>query len=147
MKEELLQSLKETHAYAEDFLRTLKNKELHATVVGLSGDLGSGKTTFVRSVAQILGVEHEIASPTFVIAKFYDIPNDSRWKQLVHVDAYRIEDPEEIRPLRLTETFADPKNLVIVEWPEQLGVFFPKDAMMLKLRFIDETTRGIQKES
>src|SRR3989339_1286143 len=133
MKEELLQSLKETHAYAEDFLRTLKNKELHATVVGLSGDLGSGKTTFVRSVAQILGVEHEIASPTFVIAKFYDIPNDSRWKQLVHVDAYRIEDPEEIRPLRFTETFADRKNLVIVEWPEQLGVFFPKDATMLKL--------------
>lgn len=144
MKEEQLSSLEETCACAANFLRTLKREEEHATVVGLSGDLGSGKTTFVKFLAQILGVTQEIVSPTFVIAKFYDIPGDPRWKQLVHVDAYRIEDPEEIRPLRLAETFADPKNLVIVEWPEQLGVFFPINATKLTLRFIDETTRGIQ---
>ncbi len=147
MKEERLHDLNETRLYAEEFLHTLQKKEKHATIVGLSGDLGSGKTAFVKCIAQILGITKEVVSPTFVIAKFYNIPEGARWKQLVHVDAYRIEDPDEVRPLHLAETFADPDNLVIVEWPEQLGVFFPKDAIKLFFRFIDETTREIRQES
>lgn len=147
VKEEQVQNLDGTRLYAQGFLRTLKKEEDHATIVGLSGDLGSGKTTFVKYIAQILGVEEEIVSPTFVIAKFYNIPDGNKWKRLVHMDAYRILDPEEIRPLRLAETFANPENLVIVEWPEQLGAFFPSYATKLTLRFIDETTREIQKES
>lgn len=146
MSETILQSLSETHEYAKAFLGTLKQEKEHATIVGLSGDLGSGKTTFVRSVANILGVTQEVVSPTFVIAKFYPIRAGQKWDQLVHIDAYRIENTEEIRPLRLEETFADPKNLVIVEWPEQLGTFFPADATLLALRFIDETTRGIAQQ-
>ena len=147
MKEERLNDLNETCLYVKEFLRTLGKEEERATIVGLSGDLGSGKTAFVKCAAQILGVREEIVSPTFVIAKFYDIPRQSKWERLVHIDAYRIENPEEIRPLRLEQTFADPRNLVIVEWPEQLGVFFPKDATKLFLRFVDETTRAIQRGS
>lgn len=143
--EEQLHNLDETHLYAQSFLRTLKKEKDHATIVGLSGDLGSGKTTLVKYLAQILGVEEEIVSPTFVIAKFYNIPGGEKWKRLIHIDAYRILDPEELRPLRLVETFANPENIVIVEWPEQLGAFFPSYATKLTLRFIDETTRGIQK--
>lgn len=145
MKEEQLHSLDETRLYAQGFFHSLGKEKEHATIVGLSGDLGSGKTTFVKFLAQILGVEEEIVSPTFVIAKFYDIPEHATWRKLVHVDAYRIDNFEEIHPLRLNDTFADPKNLVIVEWPERLGPFFPKDATRLTLRFINETTRGIQK--
>lgn len=147
MDKERWNNLKETDLYAEKFLRTLEKRNDKATIVGLSGDLGSGKTTLTKALAKSLGIEGEIVSPTFVIAKFYDIPSDPRWKQLVHVDAYRIESVEEVRPLRLTQTFADPENLVIVEWPEQLGSFFPDDAVRLNLRFIDEVTREIERVS
>lgn len=130
-------------AYAHEFIRTLTPHETHATIIGLSGDLGSGKTTFVRSAAEYLAIKDNVVSPTYVIAKFYDILGKSRWTKLIHVDAYRIGDPKELRPLKWENIIADPKNLIMIEWPEQIGEMFPDDAAVLRFRFINETTRTI----
>ncbi len=115
-----------------------------ATIIGLSGDLGAGKTTLVRAIAEELGIVEDVLSPTFVIAKFYVISKHRDFTQLIHIDAYRIEDPEELRALKWKELVANPKNLVFIEWPEQLKEVFPAEAKLLKLRFIDEETRSIE---
>lgn len=138
-----LTSLDALKDFADEFISSLSKEKEYATVVGLSGDLGSGKTAFVKEVARKLGVTEEVLSPTFVIAKFYDLPT-APWSRLVHIDAYRLERPDEVRALRFDELLADPKNLVMIEWPEQLDGYFPANAQVLHFRFIDETTRGVR---
>jgi tRNA threonylcarbamoyladenosine biosynthesis protein TsaE len=91
------------------------------SVLALSGDLGAGKTTLTKSIGFELGIQETIVSPTFVVAKFYKIHNpDYPWKQLLHIDAYRLESWVEITTLRLDEEFTNPQTLVILEWPEHI---------------------------
>lgn len=139
---QLLSGLPALADFAATLVAGLTPTPEKATVIGLSGDLGSGKTAFTKECARLLGVTEEVLSPTFVIAKFYPLSGRA-WAQLVHIDAYRIEDPTEIRVLRWDDLLADPRNLVIIEWPEQLGDLFPTDAQQLHFRFIDETTREV----
>jgi tRNA threonylcarbamoyladenosine biosynthesis protein TsaE len=141
--ERTVKSLAELEAFAERFLVDVKPEEASATVVGLSGDLGSGKTAFVKAAARVLGITETVLSPTFVLAKFYDIPRHAAWSRLVHIDAYRLEDPSELKALRFDELIRDPRNLVLVEWPEQAGGMFPVDAHMIVFRVVDETTRAL----
>lgn len=144
--EEILSDLNKTDLYAQNFLASLTPAVNHATIVGLSGDLGAGKTAFVKLLASALGVKEEILSPTFVIMKLYGILDHPKWNQLVHIDAYRIEDPNEAHALHFEHICADSKNLIVIEWPERLKKNFPDHAQVLRFRFIDETTRAIQKE-
>jgi tRNA threonylcarbamoyladenosine biosynthesis protein TsaE len=141
--ENIIQGEDEMNVFAFEVLRTLPANKEHATIVGLSGDLGSGKTTFAQFFAQALHVKERIVSPTYVIAKFYDIPNNALWNKFVHIDAYRIEDPEEMHMLKWTGIVADTKNIVLVEWPEHIKELFPKDTIMLQFRFIDQGTRAV----
>ena len=139
-----MKSLVELEAFAaEHFLVDVKPEEARATVVGLSGDLGSGKTAFVKAIARVLGITETVLSPTFVLAKFYDIPQPALWLRLVHIDAYRLEDPSELKALRFDELISDSRNLVLIEWPEQAGDLFPADARMITFRVVDETTRAL----
>ncbi len=144
--EQEIKSIPELEQFAKEFLGQLHKKETGATIVGLRGDLGSGKTAFVKAVAGVLGITEEVLSPTFVIAKFYPLEH-SAWQQLVHVDLYRIEAKEELRALKWDTIVSDPKNLLMIEWPEQMGELFPSDAAILKFRFIDESTRTIISEN
>jgi tRNA threonylcarbamoyl adenosine modification protein YjeE len=141
--EHTVKSIAELEAFAGRILLDIAPEEARATVVGLSGDLGSGKTAFAGAVARALGITEIVCSPTFVLAKFYDIPKHPLWSRLVHIDAYRLEDPGELKALRFDELIRDPHNLVLVEWPEQVGALFPSDAHLLSFRVIDETTRSI----
>lgn len=141
--ERIVKGEEEMSVFAIEVLRTLQQNTTHATVLGLTGDLGSGKTTFTQLFAKALSIEAHVVSPTYVIAKFYDMTNHATWKRLVHIDAYRINSPEEMRALKWGEIIADPQNIVIVEWPERIGDLFPKDAFMLKFHFIDQTTRSV----
>jgi len=118
-----------------------------ALIVGLSGHLGAGKTAFVKMVAKALGIRETVTSPTFVIMKNYGVntnleqgENSERvsdpdnlgkdqikskiknWQTLVHIDLYRLEKPEEIKALNLEKVISDPKNLIMIEWPENVGL-------------------------
>ena len=94
--ERIIKSIPELEQFARHFLEHLAAKGDGATIVGLSGDLGAGKTAFVKAAAKALGISEEVLSSTFVIAKFYDIPEHHHWSRLVHVDAYRIEESAEL---------------------------------------------------
>ena len=123
---------------------SLGTRDSHATLVLLSGELGAGKTTFVKSLGHALGVHETIPSPTFVIARFYDIPKHQEFSRLVHVDAYRIEDEEELRPIGWEKLLADPKNLIVVEWPEKIPHNTICAIRTLMFTVVDETTRTIR---
>ena len=140
--EHMLSNLDETKAFATQFVSTLTRNDTTATVVGLSGDLGSGKTAFVKIAAQVLGVTDQVVSPTFVLAKFYPLAG-KEWNELIHIDAYRIEDENELHALRYEEILSNPKKLVFIEWPEQLGKHYPSFASTLRFMFIDEHTRQV----
>src|SRR3989344_9587149 len=119
MIERTIKNLNELQDFAGGFLEELVPNKEWATAVGLSGELGSGKTAFVKVLAKALGVEEEVLSPTFVIAKFYEI-RGGHWRKLVHIDLYRVDDPEELKALRFAEILADHGNLVVIEWPERM---------------------------
>jgi tRNA threonylcarbamoyladenosine biosynthesis protein TsaE len=102
-------SPEETEALGEELGRRLRPGDL----VLLTGELGAGKTTFVRGVARGCGSTMPVASPTFQLVRVY-----SGRLQLAHVDLYRIESDVEVRDLGLEELLDN--GAVIVEWGERL---------------------------
>ncbi len=139
-------SLDDTRSIAREFLDHLEPHQTHATVVGLSGELGSGKTTFTKAFAEALGLSPEdITSPTFVIQKKFDLSRSGQgaFKTLIHIDAYRLEKPEEIERLGWRELLADRSNLILVEWPEHIGTALPSDATRISFAHKGENTREI----
>jgi tRNA threonylcarbamoyladenosine biosynthesis protein TsaE len=97
----------------------------------LAGDLGSGKTTFVRHFLRACGVAGEVPSPTFNLVLTYDVTLPSGEAATVwHVDLYRLDGPDELAELGLEEAMAD--GIVFVEWPDRLGPLRPADAIALR---------------
>jgi tRNA threonylcarbamoyladenosine biosynthesis protein TsaE len=103
-----------------------------AVVIGLGGDLGAGKTTFVQQLAEILGVTEIVTSPTFVLMKSYET-TDSVFQNLVHIDAYRIEDDSEMGPLDFATRITKPNTLICIEWAERISTFLPPRTIKLDL--------------
>jgi tRNA threonylcarbamoyladenosine biosynthesis protein TsaE len=83
-------------------------------IIYLNGDLGAGKTTFARGFLNGCGVRGPVKSPTYTLVEVYETPTVS----LVHLDLYRLLDPEELEPLGLRE-FACPGYLWLIEWPDR----------------------------
>jgi tRNA threonylcarbamoyladenosine biosynthesis protein TsaE len=131
-------SLEETSDFAQKWLTEITSLYPNlntALVVGLSGHLGAGKTAYVKAVAKILGITEDITSPTFVIMKNYDITHGP-WKKLVHIDAYRLEKKEELTALQWETVIADPQNLILIEWPENVGLteFKPSADILFEIK-------------
>lgn len=88
------------------------------TIVELSGELGSGKSTFARGALRALGVHGPIKSPSYTLLEAYELPGIHRPTTAVHLDLYRLNDPEELENLGLPDYFR-PGFLWLVEWPER----------------------------
>jgi len=126
---------------AEDILK--RNLKKQAFVIGLIGDLGGGKTTFLQGFAKELGIRTRILSPTFVIIKRFEIQN-SRFKNFYHIDCYRIEKPKEILKLGFADIIKDPQNIVAIEWAEKIQKILPKEMLILKFKFLEKNKREIK---
>lgn len=103
--------------------------------IGLSGDLGAGKTEFVRGLVSALGSSDSATSPTYALENVYPVHNDLRFTAVHHWDLYRVgrEDPgviEQIRELR-----EDPRRLVVVEWPEKVPEVHNSLSLQISLSF------------
>lgn len=109
-------------------------------VVALFGDLGAGKTTLARGILAGLGHAGEVASPTFPIV----IPYESLRLPAWHVDLYRLEDPAEVGELALEEALED--GLLILEWPERMGLALWPQSLRLTLRREGEGARALTAE-
>ena len=141
-------SPEETAFLAEKILEKIRkeraNQPARATILLLSGDLGSGKTTFTQGLARSLGVTKTVTSPTFIIEKIYKLENDPNFDHLIHIDAYRLEGKSEAELLNLKNIFADPRSLIAIEWPENLGLDMPKEGILLNFKFLNEKEREIK---
>ena len=110
-------------------------------VVVLGGEVGSGKTTFVRAAARSLGVEKRVTSPTYQIARGYGGTVDGREVTVNHLDLYRLEALEERDALELDD-YLDPEAITFVEWAEPaLGVI--EDPTLVLISHQTPTTRRV----
>ncbi len=128
----------ETYAIAAQFAQTLRGGEL----VELEGELGAGKTTFVRGVAESLGVTVRVKSPTFTVANEYPVAEHPTIKKIVHLDLYRLKNVSELQGLAL-EDYQQADSVVLVEWPNIFGESPFKDSRKVKIEVVDEVTRRI----
>lgn len=111
----------------------LAEKARPGQVIALIGDLGAGKTTLAKYIAEGLGVEERITSPTFTLIHEYQ----SGRLPFYHFDVYRLEDPEEMYELGYEEYFYG-DGLCVVEWADKVEEMIPEDALWLYLSYGDE---------
>lgn len=104
-------------------------------IITLEGDLGAGKTTFTKGLAEGLEIKRIVTSPTFTIMKQYEgrLP-------LYHIDAYRLEHSEE--DIGFDEYFYG-QGVSVVEWATFIEEYLPDDRLAIMLQFVDETTRKL----
>lgn len=159
MEERTISSIPELETYAKGVLESLSGLPHEgAVVLALAGDLGAGKTAFVKVLAKELGITEHITSPTFVIMKTYEINPVARnqkpestdpgatgfgFRVLTHIDAYRLESAHELEVLGWKELLADPDALIAIEWPEKVPGAIPQNAHHFVFEHVDETTRKI----
>ena len=115
---------------------TLKGGE----VFQLVGDVGAGKTTFVKGLAKGLAIEDEVQSPSFTISRVYDGRDGI---QLVHYDFYRLTDAG-IMADELNEMVHDPKTVTVVEWADIVEGVLPEDHATIRLTSPSENTRSVE---
>lgn len=109
------------------------------------GDLGAGKTTFIQGLAQGLGIEKRVNSPTFIILRSYDIP-DRELQAFYHVDLYRLETEREILLTGLMDAMQEKNAITAIEWPERMGSLLPANRWEIHLEPIGESERKIHIE-
>lgn len=107
-------------------------------VLELLGDVGAGKTTITRGIAEGLGIIEAVTSPSFTISKEY---MGTKYR-LVHYDFYRLADPG-IMSEDLDEAISDPNTITIVEWGESIRNVLPEDHKRIEIKYIDEETREV----
>ncbi|MFM2339504.1 MAG: hypothetical protein RLZZ360_140 [Candidatus Parcubacteria bacterium] len=103
-----------------------------AVVLTLTGELGAGKTAFVQQLGLHLGVTETMVSPTFVVMKRYQT-TDAVFANLVHIDAYRLEDGAEVAPLHIEEIFNELNTLVCIEWASNMRDTLPEAPASLEI--------------
>jgi tRNA threonylcarbamoyladenosine biosynthesis protein TsaE len=111
-------------------------------VLALEGDLGGGKTTFLKGFARGLKIKEKILSPTFILMRRFEIKN-RKIKNFYHFDCYRIENEKEILNLGFKKIIFLPKNLVAVEWAEKIRKILPKNVFLIKFKILGEKKREI----
>lgn len=137
----LSKNIEDTKSIAANFVSGLRPDLSNTLIFGLYGDLGAGKTTFMKYVAQSFGIEETIQSPTFVIMKKYKLSN-SIFDFLIHIDAYRMESGQEILNLGWQQIIEDPKNIIFIEWPDKIKDVMPQHKKIF-FEHISENERKI----
>jgi len=156
----------QTQKLGEALAKELKGGEL----ICLSGDLGTGKTTFTQGLLKGLKIKGPYTSPTFVVMKHYKLeshnPNlitqkdkqilesknnklrvaSCELRDIYHIDAYRIKS-NDLLSLGWEELIADENNIVIIEWAERVKKIIPTSAIWIKFKWIDENKRELRFEN
>jgi tRNA threonylcarbamoyladenosine biosynthesis protein TsaE len=122
---------KQTQQLGETLAQELKGGQ----IICLSGELGSGKTTFTQGLLKGLKVRGPYTSPTFVIMKKYK-------NNIFHFDAYRVSD-KDILSLGWKEIIAGPKNIIIVEWADRIKKIIPRGCLQIKFEWVNKNERKI----
>jgi len=126
-------------AACADFAAALaRHQALGHAYVELRGELGAGKTTFVRHLLRALGVHGRIKSPTYTVLEPYSLPG----LEISHFDFYRFADPREWQDAGFREVFAAP-GLKLAEWPQKAEPMLPQPDLRMHIEVIDESRRQV----
>ncbi len=111
-------------------------------VIGLSGDLGTGKTTLVQAICRGLGARSRATSPTYALVHHYDAGATA----VYHVDCYRLRTPDEARDLGFDD-MVRARAVILIEWPERAGAWAPPLDRHLQLSYDDDPERRVIEET
>lgn len=100
----------------KQWIKSIANKLTGGEIIFLEGDLGAGKTTFVRELMGVMGFTDPVRSPTFTIINRYPV-NWNGITQVLHLDLYRLEDVSELEALALEEELGQSNTIMFIEWP------------------------------
>lgn len=140
MQEIITNSEEETIGFAKKYARELNGGE----VIGLRGNLGAGKTVFTKGLALGLGIDKTITSPTFVVMKVYEIKSpQNNIRGLVHIDAYSLENQDEILAIGAQEYFENKNYITVIEWPEKIISNLPANTKYVNIENIEKNRRKL----
>lgn len=107
----------------KEFARKIAGEFKGGDIIGLVGELGAGKTTFTQFLAKELGIDSDIKSPTFILFREYatgQSAQDRGIAKLVHADAYRVEDEDEMWSIGFDDIISEPDTVTVIEWADRL---------------------------
>ena len=128
MKKIITNSEQETFDFAYEYAKNLKGGE----IIGLKGDLGSGKTVFSKGLAAGLGIKQNVTSPTFVVMKVYSVENHKSIKTFCHIDAYRLSGSD-IESTGIQEYIDDKNTILVIEWVDRIKKILPRKTRLIKI--------------
>ena len=130
-KRKVTENYLDTQKLGEDFSKEIKSGD----IILLYGDLGAGKTTFVKGILKGFQFSQEVTSPTFSLINEYDAD-----KEIIHIDCYREKKIERWINIGIEDYF-NQSSIVIIEWPEILEQIIPDHAIKIKINHIDINKR------
>jgi len=142
MQKYISKSITETKKIAKKIAKNFKNGK----ILGLVGNLGSGKTHFTKGLAEFYKIKKTITSPTFVLLRPYSIPRDpsprrsraagfkTGLKNLIHIDCYRLDKPNQLLEIGLEEYINNPESVVVIEWAEKIKNILPKNTIYINFK-------------
>ena len=129
---------KETEDKAKNFASLIKGFK-NSLLINLIGNLGAGKTTFVRGLIQELGFDEFVKSPTFTIVESYESDN----LKVFHFDLYRIEDDKELQAIGVEDYLTEENAITLVEWPEKSKRYFNNPDYVIELNHCDNDEKRL----
>ena len=129
---------KETEDKAKNFASLIKGFK-NSLLINLIGNLGAGKTTFVRGLIQELGFDEFVKSPTFTIVESYE----SDTLKVFHFDLYRIEDDKELQAIGVEDYLTEENAITLVEWPEKSKRYFNNPDYIIELNHCDNDEKRL----
>ncbi|SHJ47569.1 tRNA threonylcarbamoyladenosine biosynthesis protein TsaE [Hymenobacter daecheongensis DSM 21074] len=109
-------------------------------IILLEGEMGAGKTTFIKALCHQLGVPDYVSSPTFALVNEY---RDAQNRPIYHFDFYRLDDPQEAINIGAQEYF-DSGYLCLIEWPSRVGALLPANRLLLTLTVTGPSSRELR---
>jgi tRNA threonylcarbamoyladenosine biosynthesis protein TsaE len=150
-KQFITKSFEETEQLGEEFAGQLQP----GSVVALIGELGGGKTTFVRGLVRGLGFENRVVSPTFTVMRMYkrkvksekskvkSVVQNSKIERVYHIDLYRMTSREDLKTLDFVDMVQDSQAVMLIEWPELAEGLLPEERMEVRFEHMGEEKRKI----
>lgn len=132
----------ETLRFAQKYAQGLKPGQ----ILGLSGELGAGKTVFTKGLAKGLGIQQNVASPTFNLMRLYEIREPAanpEIKKFCHIDAYRVESEFEVIDAGVEDYMGKEDTLTVVEWADKIGDILPGRTVHISFKILEDNSRKI----
>lgn len=142
MKTITIKDLEHIGEAAQQFVSQIGDRHVFA----FYGSMGAGKTTFIKAVCEVLGVDDVITSPTFAIVNEYSLPqSEGAGDKLFHFDFYRIKKLEEVYDMGYEDYFYS-GSLCFIEWPELIEELLPDDAVKVSITEQEDGSRIVKTE-